>query len=346
MAITTVNGLIDPAELGVTLPHEHIFSDTSGDYREPPPHIASLLDAMEVDLEAEITLRSVGFLVREPQWSVDNQILDSYEDAFEELGWAKRAGVSSVIDPTPIGLGRKPEALRRLSVELDLHVVAGTGYYRNAFHPPEVATMSADDVEQLLVQELEQGMDGTDIRAGFIGELGTTGGTITRDEEKVLVAAARAQCATKAPIMVHTEGVREVVLQAIALLERHGADIDRVHICHVNRARWWKDVVAAGASIGLDCFGSSFSIDSETAMNPTDQARIDDLVEIFEAGHGDRVLVSNDICMKMRLHKYGGWGYDHIQTNLYPFFRRAGFTDADLRLLFETNPSRFLHAVR
>jgi phosphotriesterase-related protein len=46
--------------------------------------------------------------------------------------------------------------------------------------------------------------------------------------------------------------------------------------------------------------------------------------------------------MKMRLHKYGGWGYDHIQTNLYPFLFRAGFTEADLKLLFEENPKHFL----
>jgi phosphotriesterase-related protein len=101
-------------------------------------------------------------------------------------------------------------------------------------------------------------------------------------------------------------------------------------------------VVSRGATIGLDCFGSTFSIDSETAMNPTDQARIEDLREIFDSGHGDKVLVSNDICMKMRLHKYGGWGYDHIQTNLYPFLHRAGFTDAELSVLFEENPRRFL----
>ena len=247
-----------------------------------------------------------------------------------------------MIDPTPIGLGRKPEALRRLSVELGMHVVGATGYYRDKFHPPEVAAMTVAEIENVIYREVAEGMDETDVRAGLIGELGTSGKQITPSEEKVLIAAARVHRETKTPIMVHTEGVRETVLRALALLERNGADIGKVHICHVNRARWWKDVVSRGATIGLDCFGSIFSIDSETAMNPTDQARIEDLREIFDSGHGDKVLVSNDICMKMRLHKYGGWGYDHIQTNLYPFLHRAGFTDAELRVLFEENPRRFL----
>lgn len=342
MPIVTVAGAIEPDQLGLTLPHEHIFCDTSRDFRAPPSHIAALTDAMGVDLESDITLQSLGFLRREPQWSVNNQILESYDDAIAELAWARRAGVTAVIDPTPIGLGRNPTAQRRLSRELDMHVIAGTGYYRDKFHPPEVARMTVTEIEDVIYREVTDGIDGTDIRAGFIGELGTSGAQIAPAEERVLIAAARVQNATKVPIMVHTEGVREVVLAAIGLLERNGADVERIHICHVNRARWWKDVVATGATIGLDCFGSTFSIDSEVAMNPNDQQRIEDLREIFDAGHGDKVLVSNDICMKMRLHKYGGWGYDHIQSNLYPFLERAGFSAADLKLLFEDNPRRFL----
>ena len=76
MAVMTVNGPIDAAELGRTLPHEHIFSDTSPDFRPPPPAITELMLALGVDLEQPISLSSLGFLRREPQWSKDNQILD------------------------------------------------------------------------------------------------------------------------------------------------------------------------------------------------------------------------------------------------------------------------------
>ena len=114
----------------------------------------------------------------------------------------------------------------------------------------------------------------------------------------------------------------------------------------MNGAPWWKDVVDTGATIGHDCFGSTFSIDSETKMNPTDQARIDDVKEIFDAGYGHKVMISNDICMKMRLHAYGGWGYDHIQTNLGPFLEAAGFSPADLDMLFVENPRRLVETGR
>jgi phosphotriesterase-related protein len=297
---------------------------------------------LDVDLEAPITLKSLGILRREPQWSVSNQILDSYEDARSELALAKRLGIKAVLEPAAIGIGRLPLALRKLGRELDMHLITGTGYYRQAFHPPEVAGMSVAQVEERFLRELTLGMDDTDVRAGLIGELGTTGGAILPDEEKVLTAAGRVQRQTNVLVMVHTSGQRDVVLEAIRILTANGASPHKIHICHINEAPWWQEIVDTGATVGLDCFGSTFSVDSEIAMNPNDQTRIDQLRRIFDAGCGSKVLVSNDICMKMRLHKYGGWGYDHIQTNLTPHMKRAGFTDADFHLLFVENPRRLL----
>jgi phosphotriesterase-related protein len=346
MSIITVNGPIPDSELGYTLHHEHIFIDTSVDYRQPPPEIAGLLTELGVDLEAPITLKSIGFLRREPLWSVSNQILDSYDDALVELGWARRAGVKSILDLTPILAGRQPAALRRLSQQLDMHIVTGTGYYREAYHPAGVGALTVDQLEEQFLAEVSVGIDGTGVRAGLIGECGTTFQGISAAEERVLVAAARVQRTTGVPVIVHTEGRREVVLAAQKLLEISGADPTRIHICHVNGATWWKDVVETGATIGHDCFGSTFSIDSETKMNPTDEARIDDVKRIFDAGYGRSVMISNDICFKSRLHAYGGWGYDHIQTNLGPFLRQAGFSADDLELLFVDNPRRLVETGR
>jgi phosphotriesterase-related protein len=346
MSIITVNGPIPGSELGYTLHHEHIFIDTSVDYRQPPPEIAGLLAELGVDLEAPITLKSIGFLRREPLWSVSNQILDSYDDALVELGWARRAGVKSILDLTPILAGRQPAALRRLSRALDMHIVTGTGYYREAYHPAGVGALTVDQLEEQFLAEVSVGIDGTGVRAGLIGECGTSFQGISAAEERVLVAAARVQRTTGVPVMVHTEDRREVVLAAQKILETSGADPTRIHICHVNGAPWWKDVVETGATIGHDCFGSTFSIDSETKMNPTDEARIDDVKRIFDAGYGRSVMISNDICFKSRLHAYGGWGYDHIQTNLGPFLRQAGFSADDLELLFVDNPRRLVETGR
>ena len=133
----------------------------------------------------------------------------------------------------------------------------GTGYYRDAFQPAETATMSVDDHERRMLEEVTVGIAGTGVRAGLIGELGTSGDAITPREERVLIAAGRVQRVTNVPVMVHTEGRRHVGLAAIRLLEANGANPARIHICHVNGASWWKDIVDTGASIGHDCFGST-----------------------------------------------------------------------------------------
>ena len=342
MAIITVTGLIDADQLGVTCGHEHIFCDYSNDYVEPPERIKNIFQEQQISLENGVTLRNYGWLMREPLWSIDNQILSDYADAKEELAILKRAGVKSVLDPTNIGVGRNPAALQRLSQELDMYFITSTGYYRNKFHPPEVEQMSVDDIEARLYQEVMVGIGGTTLRAGVIGELGTTGGNIFPRERKVLEAAGRVNHKTNAPIMIHTEGRREVVLEAIKILKENGANVEKVHICHVNGASYWEDILKTGATIGMDCFGSTFNVDSELVILETDIKRIGDLKRVIDAGYAHKVIIGNDVCMKMRLHKYGGWGYDHILTNLVPYMLKAGITEEQLNTLWVESPRCFL----
>ncbi len=342
MAIITVTGEISGDQLGVTLAHEHIFCDTSGDYREPPQWVKDFCRDTGISLEGGVTLRNYGLLMREPQWSVDNQILSSYEDALEELALAKRAGVQAVLDPTPIALGRDPLGLRNLSHALGVHIVTGTGYYRQKFHPPETARMTVEEIEEKMLRELLDGIDGTGVRAGVMGELGMTGGQILPYERKTLIAAARVNRQTNAPIMVHAEGGLEIRMEALRLLQGNGANLEKVHLCHICEAPHWKELADMGVSLGLDQFGSTFNVDSETVMLPTDVERIRALKRILDAGYGRHVLIGNDICMKMRLHKYGGWGYDHILTNLTPYMHKEGITDEQLHMLHVENPARFL----
>ncbi|NLE45516.1 MAG: hypothetical protein GX620_12420 [Chloroflexi bacterium] len=342
MAVITVRGEVDASRLGRTIGHEHIFCDTSMDYREPPEAVKAFMRENDISLEDGVTLRNYGLLMREPQWSINNQILSDTDDALEELGYLKRAGYTSVLDPTPIGLGRNPAGLRDVAVALDMYIVTGTGYYRQKFHPPETATMTMEDIEEKMTREITVGIDGTGVRAGVMGELGTTRGRILPIEMRTLIAAARVNKATNAPIMIHNELPRDGILDLLQMLKEHGANLEKVHVCHVCGAPHWKEIADTGATVGLDQYGSTFSVDSEVAMLPTDMERIMDLKRILDAGYGHSVLIGNDICMKMRLHKYGGWGYDHIQTNLLPYIHKAGITDEQLYQVEVENPARFL----
>ena len=346
MAVITVTGEVSGDKLGYTLAHEHIFADTSPDYREPPEEVQAFLQRYDISLENGVNLRNFGWLMREPQWSVNNQILDSYDDALEELEIAKWAGIKSVLDPTPIGLGRDPAALRRLSLALDMYIVTGTGYYRQAFHPPETATMTVEDIEEKMTGEIMEGIEGTGVRAGVMGELGSSGGRILDIEMRTLIAAGRVNKATNVPIFIHKGGGRDLAMEILRVLQENGANLEKVHMCHVCEAPYWREIADTGASVGLDQYGSTFNVDSEVEMLPTDVERIRAPKGIIDAGYGHKVLIGNDICMKMRLHKYGGWGYDHIVTNLLPYMHKEGITDEQLHMVNVENPAEFLDTQR
>src|SRR4029079_1232163 len=145
-------------------------------------------------------------------------IIDDPTVAIDELTRFRDAGGGAICDPTNIGLGRDPAALRAISEASGVHIVMGAGWYRERVYPAEIATTSATALAASLVHELVDGVGTTGIRAGFIGEIGTGRGAITPAEERVFRAAARAHRATGAPIMTHTTHFGELALEQLDLL--------------------------------------------------------------------------------------------------------------------------------
>jgi phosphotriesterase-related protein len=343
MAVITVTGEIRADKLGLTIPHEHVFYDFSRYYRKPPPHILKILKKRRISLE-KITFQSYGFLMRDPSWSRANRVSSDahYPEVREELKILKAAGARSLIDPTDIGIGRNPLGLKKLSKELGMNFITATGYYLKFYHPAEVAGMSMEEILERMLREITVGIGDTGVRAGLMGELGASGWDIPRDEKKVLVAAGRAQKKTGAPVMVHAnQGIR-TIRAAMKILEKNGANPEKINICHVNHCSYWKEVVRTGAYIGIDSLGAVYNWDSTLAPCESDARKLENLKRIADAGYIGKVLLSNDLCMRMRLHKFGGWGYDHILTNLAPYMKKEGITEKGLRMLFYDNPQKFL----
>src|SRR5438874_348697 len=113
-------------------------------------------------------------------------------------------GGRTIVDCTSLGLGRNARAMRRISDAAGVHIVMGTGWYREKVYPSYVQERSTRELADFMVDEIEQGAEGTDIRAGFIGEIGTDRYHITPAQERVFRAAARAQRRTGVSIWTHT----------------------------------------------------------------------------------------------------------------------------------------------
>ncbi|GCK48434.1 hydrolase [Escherichia coli] len=147
--------------------------------------------------------------------------LDQYAFICQEMNDLMTRGVRNVIEMTNRYMGRNAQFMLDVMRETGINVVACTGYYQDAFFPEHVATRSVQELAQEMVDEIEQGIDGTELKAGIIAEIGTSEGKITPLEEKVFIAAALAHNQTGRPISTHTS-FSTMGLEQLALLQAHG----------------------------------------------------------------------------------------------------------------------------
>src|SRR6185295_18302874 len=93
--------------------------------------------------------------------------------AAEEIARFRDAGGSTIVDVTTIGLAPDPNALRDIATAAGINVVAGAGYYREKCLPEGVLDKSVEELAEELEGWVLEGMYGTDVRAGILGERGT-----------------------------------------------------------------------------------------------------------------------------------------------------------------------------
>ncbi|MEM7567826.1 MAG: aryldialkylphosphatase, partial [Pseudomonadota bacterium] len=196
------------------------------------------------------------------------------------------------------------------------------------------------------VGEIVQGVDGTDIRAGLIGEIGCSW-PLEPVEERALVAAARAQARTGATISVHPGRHPDACEQILDVLEAEGADLGRTVLCHMDRTypdgQGIEPLLVRGACVEWDFFGIEQShYWMAEAELPNDLARLRAIKALADAGWGDRITISHDICTKTRLRRWGGHGYGHIFRNVAALMRRLGFGRGLIEALTRTTPLRLL----
>lgn len=300
----TVRGWIDSGDMGLTLPHEHIvvsFQPYADRARQPLAYDRD--DAARVMLPRLRRLRELG--------------------------------CRTLVDATPMNLGRDPILLRRLSVESGLHLLMPTGNYaarENVFLPPHVFSLTAEALAERWIREWSDGIEGTGVRPGFI-KLGFNGRALSEVERKLIHAAALTHRATGLTIGAHT-GPSIAAFEQLAILEREGvhpsawiwihAQGERDSDRHITAAR-------RGAWIELD------GIDPRSM-----EQHVGFVTRLRDAGLLERVLVSQD----------GGWydpaqpsagasrSYEVMFTDFLPALRARGFSAAEIDTLLVRNPAK------
>ncbi len=352
--ITTVCGPVAADELGITLCHEHIFVDISVTAQEAirrcdaqlaeDPRLRSLLDT-------QVSVANLDDVRRYQNLCKDNLVLSDMDQAQQELDLYRNHGGRSIVEVTPPTIGRDPLRLKEVAQRTGLHIVCATGWYSRELKEtmPDFGESTAQDLADIMVRELTTGIGETGVCAGVIGELGC-------GDDRVLEAGAIAQGQTGRALTIHP-GRR--VPQYLDLLKSAGANMEKVYVSHMDgrynplslpwEISYHKHLMDSyGVTLGYDGFGTYDNIyrndyyPDSLAATTSDRERVERIAELVDAGYGEQIVISQDVCKKYHWTAYGGAGYAHIGRHIIPALRRHGLADREIDTLLVQNPRRLL----
>jgi phosphotriesterase-related protein len=255
--VQTVRGAVDAAELGVTLAHEHVrFRDEAVAAEWPGRY----------DEGAEL------------------------DAALEAVSAAKERGVRTIVEPTAMFGGRDVRFMRRVAEQTGVRLIACTGIYSYDYLPHYFANREIDAMAEHFIADIEEGIQGTDIRAAFLKCAADAAG-VTENVEKIHRAVARASVATGAPIMAHSMPAVGTGPRQVEIFAEEGVDLARVQIAHcgdTDDVGYIEGLIERGVYVGLDRYGLEMFL-------PIDK-RNATAAELLRRGHAERVMISQDFC--------------------------------------------------
>jgi len=319
--INTVLGPISPAELGVTLVHEHCVMGFPGWEWDP---LAGSPDRKE--------MVAACLKVLEP---------------------AKACGLQSLVEVTPADLSRDVDIMKEVSEKSQINIICSTGKYTEAngvwAYLKWRDSLELGDMEtelyELFMHEITAGIGQSGVKAGAI-KVATSLSRIAPCEEAVLRAAARAGKETGVPVITHTEDGTMGPEQA-EILTAEGMDPQRImigHMCGNSSLPYQKEVLGKGVNIAFDRFGIEIFV--------SDAVRIKTLMALLGEGFAGNIMLSQDhvvasfgrggLWPEHMLPQVANWSYAHIFQTIIPALKKAGVTDGQIASMMVDNPRRLL----
>lgn len=296
--ITTL-GNFEADELGMILPHEHVFVDLRvGDgFHYPQPMEAEVVALMKPEIER-----------------------------------IKAQGVTALVECSTVGVGRSAEMDYAVSAATKFPIVVATGVYRDPWLPKWVREETEEGLYEWMLHELTESVEASGVKAAWIKVSAGDDG-ITENETKVLRAAARVGADTNAVIGSHTIRGR-VVKDQLAIIEAAGYTPERYIWIHTQAEPDFAlhlEIAKRGAWIEYDAIGGE-----------PDEACIERILRVLDAGLGDHLLLSHDRGWYDPAQPGGGTPkpYTYLSETFLPKLRAAGVDDATITQLTHDNPFR------
>jgi phosphotriesterase-related protein len=298
MYIQTVLGRIQPEELGVCACHEHLYIDLS-----------------HVKKNADTCLQNLDLVV-------------------EDLKVFLQYGGRAIVEMTNDGMGRNIKKLVEISKLLDLHIIASTGCYKDPFIPQEKINWDRDKFAEWMIDEIENGIDGTNIKPGVIGEIGSSFNEFKPGEMELFYGAIEAAKTTKLPLSTHTT-LGTLALEQVELFIRENLPLHQVIIGHQDLNEDNEvvlEVLSSGVYIALDTIGKE--------NYRSDIERMKSLLYFLERGYEDQILLSSDVTRQSHLLSRGGQGYSVVLRKFIPALRDMGVPETTIEKLLVKNPQK------
>jgi phosphotriesterase-related protein len=316
--VETVQGPVDAQELGLTLVHEHVrFRDEAV--------VAQWPGRYDEQLELDAALVSVSA--------------------------AKDRGVQTIVDPTAMFGGRDVRFMEHVAEHTGVRIVACTGIYSYDHLPHYFANRDVDVMADHFVEDIELGIQGTDIKAAFLKCAADAAG-VTENVEKIHRAVARASVQTGTPIMAHSMPAVATGPRQVEIFREEGVDMARVQIAHcgdTDDVGYIEGLIDAGVYVGLDRYGLEMYL-------PIDK-RNATAAELLRRGHAERLMISQDFCASIDwfpleaapVFEASGairnWSMTLVFDEVVPALREQGaLDDAGFHTVFVENPRRWLTA--
>ena len=257
-SIPTTLGPRSSAELGLILPHEHIF----------------------VDLR---TWDTPGYAQAESEHVI--QLMAP------EITKAQAAGVTAIVECSTVGVGRRADIDRAVSEATHLPVVMPTGVYREPWVPDWVQAANEAHLAEWMLSELQGEIEDSGVQAGWI-KLSAGDDGLTACETKILRAAATAGRETNAVIGSHTIRGR-VVRDQLNIIEAMGYAAERFIWIHTQAEPEFAlhlEMARRGAWLEYDAIGNHDEDDLLNIQRLLDAGLGDHLLLSHDRGWYDPAL--------------------------------------------------------
>lgn len=336
--VQTVLGPISVPALGMTLTHEHLFTDlTEAWHPGSSPFTAAIADE-------PVDARNAWLLREDAYCSKDNCRLDDENTACDELTLFAAAGGRTVIDNTT-GAARNPAGLARVARRSELNIVMGCGWSFAHGADDSWSEMKPGELADELVREIRDGVvlpDGRTVRPGIIGEIGV-GPNFTASERVTLLAAAKAQLRCGLPLLIHLPGWQRRGHQVVDLVLAEGVNPASVVLCHMDPSgsdhTYQTELAARGVWLEFDMIGMQCNFPGEgRAPTAIQTARV--LSRLLDDGLTSQLLLSHDVFLKSMLTKFGGNGYAFVPTVFADLLTDEGVATDTIAQLLVANPAR------